>query len=354
MIPSFHLLRRSSRRIGLRSGSIRHFASASESSGHGHSHGDVPCHGHHASEPEPQPHTTPAFELSKQERAESFMYCKDNLRKHDLLTLTTILRSPQPVREQLLILRAFDLELYLVQDNVSKLDHAIMRYEWWRTAIDRSFKGDPPKHPTIRALAGLIADYPLPQRWFTRMIEAQQNKADRGLPTVHEMEAWAEATHSSVLYLSLNVMGIKDANADHVASHLGKAIALSTLLKRIAGEARKGRVFIPSELTEKHKLSRSDVLKGQDSQELHACVYDIACLAHSHLSHAREMRSTVDELAVAAFLEAVPCGHFLSQLQKTNFHIFEWNAKYANFRGGIRDNLSFQFNLFKARIQNSF
>ena len=46
-----------------------------------------------------------------------------------------------------------------------------------------------------------------------------------------DLESYAEATASSLAYATLEALGVRDLAADHAASHVGKAVALSTLLK---------------------------------------------------------------------------------------------------------------------------
>jgi NADH dehydrogenase [ubiquinone] 1 alpha subcomplex assembly factor 6 len=46
---------------------------------------------------------------------------------------------------------------------------------------------------------------------------------DRGLSSLQHVEQFGEATSSSVLYLTLQSMGIANITADHAASHIGRA-----------------------------------------------------------------------------------------------------------------------------------
>ena len=48
--------------------------------------------------------------------------------------------------------------------------------------------------------------------------------------TVAQLEDRLEATQSSLLYLSLEAVGVRDAQAQHAASHIGERKAVSNLI----------------------------------------------------------------------------------------------------------------------------
>jgi len=47
--------------------------------------------------------------------------------------------------------------------------------------------------------------------------------------------------------------GVKDVQADHAASHLGKAIGVATLLRSTPFHGNKGKVYIPNNVIIKVK-----------------------------------------------------------------------------------------------------
>lgn len=141
-------------------------------------------------------------------------FLKDNLRQHDWANYVSILRCPRQIREPLLTLRAFNLEMQRVQDHVSKLDHAVMRYAWWKNAVASVLEGQPPKHPITEALNDTLVLTQLDSlrqtaRWLLCIIDAHERVAERGgnFQTLMDLEKHTEATYSTLLYLSLASMG---------------------------------------------------------------------------------------------------------------------------------------------------
>jgi NADH dehydrogenase [ubiquinone] 1 alpha subcomplex assembly factor 6 len=126
--------------------------------------------------------------------------------------------------------------------------------------------------------------------------------------------AHAESTSSTLLYLLLSLLRLNTSsnlpsmslsephahnptsdpldpdNLAHAASHLGVAQSIVILLRAMPFHASKGRMIIPAEITAKHKVRQEDVFRrGGEAEGISDAVYDFACVAHGHLSAAREM-----------------------------------------------------------------
>jgi hypothetical protein len=67
-------------------------------------------------------------------------------------------------------------------------------------------------------------------------------------PSVALLETYAENTASSLLYLSLESAGLHEVSFDHIASHVGKAIGIVTLIRSIPFHIRSRRIYVPSDL----------------------------------------------------------------------------------------------------------
>lgn len=69
--------------------------------------------------------------------------------------------------------------------------------------------------------------------------------------TIKDMETYSENTQSSLLYLQLESLGVKDVNADHVISHIGKMMGISTFLRSLPFHVSQKRLVLPAEITAK-------------------------------------------------------------------------------------------------------
>lgn len=139
---------------------------------------------------------------------------------------------------------------------------------------------------------------------------------------MQDLEAYAEGTYASLLYATLEGLGLRDTGLDHVASHVGKAEGIVAVVRGLAVLARAeggGAVVLPLDLCAEVGLRQEDVLRraqgrgsgdgGEDSVvRLKEVVFRIATLASDHLITARKMvaeEPAARGVAFSGFMRAV-------------------------------------------------
>lgn len=142
-----------------------------------------------------------------------------------------------------------------------------------------------------------------------------------------DLEDYAERTAASLLYLTLECLGIRDESADRVASHAGIAIGLTTLLRGTPHHSALQQIYLPEDLMLKHNLTPDDHFEAaQDpakGAKLAPVVFDVACRAMEHLRAARDLHKQLPKGARAAFLPAVSTSLFLEKLEQVNFNAYD-------------------------------
>ncbi|XP_077127056.1 NADH dehydrogenase (ubiquinone) complex I, assembly factor 6 isoform X2 [Ranitomeya variabilis] len=221
--------------------------------------------------------------------AASAAYCAELVRKRDYEGFLCTLLLPGESQSSGFALRAFNIELSQVKDSVSQKNLGLMRMQFWRESIDDIYKEDPPHHPVALELCKAVQKHKLTKRWLTRVIdEREKNLDDRAYRNLKELETYAENTQSSLLYLALETLGVRDVHADHAASHIGKAQGIITCLRAVPFHSSKRQVFLP---------------------------VDICILA-------RSFQNKVHVAALPAFNVTVPLDGYLKRLRKSDFNIF--------------------------------
>lgn len=203
-------------------------------------------------------------------------------------------------------LRNFNIETAAIKTQVQQTATAQVRLAWWKQAIDNAYKGDGSGHPVTELLVPAIKEGKLTKGWFTRILEARLQDLHSTQPrTLNDIEKYAEDTSSSLFYLGMESMGVRNVNADHAASHIGTALGLVTLIRALPYHAKTREVYIPTELTAKHNITSEMLFKGAFTPEIGEAVYEIASLAHGHIEMARELTPSLPEGANLILLPAV-------------------------------------------------
>ncbi|XP_043974036.1 NADH dehydrogenase (ubiquinone) complex I, assembly factor 6 isoform X2 [Gambusia affinis] len=237
------------------------------------------------------------------ENQHSEKYCLNLVRSRDYEGFLSCLLLPEEARRSSLALRAFNVELAQVKDSVSQKTIGLMRMQFWKTAIEEIYRDDPPNQPVSTELWKAVKTHGLTKRWLMRIVtEREKDLDDRAYKNLQELEKYSENTQSSLLYLLLECLGVKNVHADHAASHIGKAQGIATCLRATPYNSSRRKVYLPMDICMLHGASQEDFIRGSREKNVRDVVFDIASQAHVHLEHARSFSHNVPAAATPAFL----------------------------------------------------
>ncbi|CAM2106864.1 NADH dehydrogenase (ubiquinone) complex I, assembly factor 6 isoform X1 [Caretta caretta] len=250
-------------------------------------------------------------------------YCAELLRKRDYEGFLCSLLLPAESRTSAFALRAFNVELAQIKDSITQKTIGLMRMEFWRKAVEDIYCDNPPHQPVAIELWKAVKRHNLTKRWLLKIIdEREKNLDDRAYRNIQELEAYADNTHSALLYLTLEMLGVRDIHADHAASHIGKAQGIVTCLRATPYHSKRQKVFLPMDICMLHGVSQEDFIRANQEKNLRDVIYNIASQAHIHLEHARSFSKNVPAKAFPAFLYTVTLEDYLYKIQKVDFDIF--------------------------------
>ncbi|KAJ3158118.1 NADH dehydrogenase (ubiquinone) complex I, assembly factor 6 [Geranomyces michiganensis] len=266
-------------------------------------------------------------------------YISSLLRKADYENYLATLFTPASSRQAVWAVRAFNVETALIRENVKNPQLGVGRIAWWRDAIDKvysvrsAFLGTPPVHPVAQSLSLALETAPLSKSWFKRILsEREANLQDPQYANIADLERYAENTASALLYLQLEALGLQNPQADHAASHVGKAIGIATILRATPFHIEQRRFYLPSELMAKHGVAAETVLRSGPSPALEEVVFEVATAANDHLITARSFLKESPPAAHPALLSAVPAELYLQALERSNFNLFDPKLGKRNWR----------------------
>lgn len=148
--------------------------------------------------------------------------------------------------------RAMNAEVASVKDSI-RSNHLTgkIRMQWWRERIYSlyEFQGEVSRETVLlQELENAIKQHGLTRRWFERVLDARDQDLDIDQPaSMVELEAYADKTAASLMYLTLECLGVRDAAADRAANHAGIAIGLATLLRGTPFHLQRQQLYLPEE-----------------------------------------------------------------------------------------------------------
>jgi phytoene synthase len=178
----------------------------------------------------------------------------------------------------------------------------------WREEIAALYGGQP-RHLIARALVGPVRDYALRREDFLAVIDGMEMDAlaDIRAPSLVELDLYCARVASAVGHLSVRIFGDASPAADRVADALGRALQLTNILRDIAEDAARGRLYLPRELLNKHGVAESEPEAVLAHPGLRPACRDLAAIARRHYDEATAAMAECPRRAMrpAAIMQAV-------------------------------------------------
>lgn len=337
-------------------------------------------------------------EVTPQEISGARQYCLDLLRKSDTPSSLLLPYIPSHARDAYVALRALNVDVARTADTTSTPTIGAMRLQFHRDAIKSALAGSPPRQPIALLLAQAAQELAartdgrstFHRSWLMRLVDARERAlSNPPYPDLAAVESYAEKTYSTLLYLTLQALPMSSLTADHVASHIGKAVGIAAVLRGLpliafpgtpgagaaqrgpmgdlGGASRPGAVMLPVDIMVEAGVREEDVLRrGAEAHGLRDAVFAVATRASDHLITARQMLANVRagkdaghefehaaeeehaqlpvkeaagmtqaqelEQAFGVFMPAVATQLWLDRLQKCDFDVFNPKLRMTDWK----------------------
>jgi phytoene synthase len=153
---------------------------------------------------------------------------------------------PEARREGMFAIYAYCREVDDIADSDAPPATKRAELALWRREVDAIFAGKPGT-PLARVLADVTQAYRLHREDFLAIIDGMEMDAaaDIRAPSLEELDLYCDRVASAVGRLSVRIFGSDRPEADRVAWALGRALQLTNILRDIAEDAARGRLYLP-------------------------------------------------------------------------------------------------------------
>ncbi len=113
-------------------------------------------------------------------------------------------------------------------------------------------------------------------------------REDIRAPSMEALDLYCDRVASAVGRLSVRVFGLDDAHGLPLAHSLGRALQLTNILRDLAEDAERGRLYLPAELLARHGIEaeRPEPSAVLAAPHLPAACRDLADVAQGHFAEA--------------------------------------------------------------------
>ena len=238
-------------------------------------------------------------------------------------------------------LRALNIEISGIRDNVSDVATGMMRTQFWKDAVSNIYKkknskkdSKPiPSHPVVLELDSCLSKHSnVSIDLLHRLVSSREIfLSDPQCPfqNIDDVNKYSEHAFSSINNILLECL--MDSNcskeihghARHCANQLGKAEGIVTLLRALPYNASHRRVYLPMNLLVTHKISSESIIRGKDTPEVRHVMEAVAAIAEDHLQNCRFRSKYLSTDEKLIMLPAVTVDSYLAKLHKANCNAFD-------------------------------
>lgn len=185
-----------------------------------------------------------------------------------------------------------------VVDDDSDFATKLPRLSAWRERVAGVFRGQA-DGPVTRSLVLAVNRFALRQGDFIAVIDGMQMDAESVIlaPDLATLDLYCDRVAAAVGRLSVRVFGDASPAADRVAYALGRALQLTNILRDLAEDAERGRLYLPREYLDEAGVPH-DPHAALAAPGLDLVCARVAALAHGYFNDAESAMAACDRRAM--------------------------------------------------------
>jgi phytoene synthase len=132
----------------------------------------------------------------------------------------------------------------------------------WRRELASAYDGEP-QTTQARTLQPVIREFGLPRERFVDLIDGvEMDLAQSRYETFADLSAYCRRVASAVGLVCVEIFGYRDPAARVYAESLGMALQLTNIIRDVAADARRGRIYLPAEDLARFGVPEEDLRRG--------------------------------------------------------------------------------------------
>jgi phytoene synthase len=202
----------------------------------------------------------------------------------------------------------------------------------WREEIGALYEGREPLTPEGRTLRPFVQRFTLPRSAFEDLIDGVAMDLDnRRYETFEALRQYCLRVASAVGLICVEIFGYHDARTRDYAVQLGIALQLTNIVRDVAVDLERGRVYLPLEDLARFGCREEDLRAGKVTAHVRDLLRFQCDRARQYYRKAEEALPKADARGmVAARIMAAIYLELLKAIERANYDVF--NGRIAVHR----------------------
>jgi phytoene synthase len=170
---------------------------------------------------------------------------------------------PKPRREAIYAVYAFCRLSDDLVDEVKAGGDPAAALTRWRQQLDTDFHGGA-RHPVIAAVGQAARRFTIPKVYFQELLNGMEMDLTRArYATFEELYSYCYRVASVVGLICIEIFGYRNPGTKTYAERLGIAFQLTNILRDLALDARRGRIYLPQDELKRFGYTEDELLAGR-------------------------------------------------------------------------------------------
>jgi len=196
----------------------------------------------------------------------------------------------------------------------------------WRTELKACYESGAPRPVTAqgKALQDYIREFSLPRTPFEDLIDGvAMDLACTSYPTFDALAEYCRRVASTVGLTCVEIFGYRDPKAREYAVNLGMALQLTNIIRDVAADLERGRVYVPTEDLVRFGVTEEALREGSVTPQVRALLEFECSRARDYYRQAAACLPPTDARSlVAAEIMSGIYFEILERIERAGYDVF--------------------------------
>ena len=167
-----------------------------------------------------------------------------------------------------------------------------------RAELAACYAGEVGEDPVLTALSDTVHRFGVPREHLEALVDGiEMDLTWRRYPDWAALEGYCDRVAGAVGLVSLHVFGFSDRAAPEHARDLGVALQVVNIMRDVAEDAARDRIYLPQDRLAAHGVAEADVLAGRATPAFRAMMGELGGVARQFLARGERLLPLLDRRA---------------------------------------------------------
>jgi phytoene synthase len=245
----------------------------------------------------------------------------------------SFLLLPKPKREAINVVYAWCRVADDIVDEEENISTKRQRLLQWAKEFEHGIDGQS-QYALVNTLAQIIRRFNIPLHHFQELIKGMEmDLLNTRYRTFDDLKLYCYRAASTVGLICTEIFGYKHANAKDYAVNLGIALQLTNILRDVASDAKRGRIYLPNEDLERFGYSEEELLSGTYNEKFYQLMKFESERARTYFAEAIKHLSEDDKpLFIAALIMQEIYSRLLKDIERAEYNVLAHRIRISSVK----------------------